>query len=229
MEEELITLSPIELRQYAQGQQMAEQTLIGSVVVPILQNILGGIGAGGLFAIGAGAVSVSMNFPIGQGLALWASLFGGFVACFFTAWRFFSDEIAIGRKLYQMGQSSRQAEIDALRAEGTALALEVTELKRSGHTVKASVATKRTEVIADAVKLLQWGYTGAGIDRRSCEQRGMSQTAWGKARRLLIASGCLGEDGQLPDPDLGAAKIRLKDYVGNRQRLAELESYVTPF
>ena len=204
-EEQMISLSPAELRQYAMGQGVTEQTLTGSVLVPILQNVAGGIGAGGLFAIVAGAIAAPIGFPIGQGLAVASALFGLAVTCLFTMTRFFSDEVGIGKRLYAMGAKSRQPEIDALRAESTAALLEIVELKRGGAVAPTSKSVKREAVIRDGVKLLKWAYTGAALDRRSCEGRGMSQTSWAKARRLLVASGLLTEDGTVTETEIGAA------------------------
>lgn len=229
LEEELIALAPDELRRLAMATATQEQTLVGGVFVPILQNIAGGAGAGGLFAIAVASLAQPLGFSPGQGLALWAALVGGAVTCGFTAWRFFADEIGIGRRLYEMGAKSRQTEIDALRAESTALALEVVELKRGGATLPARKDSKREQVIKDATKIIKWYFTGAAIDRRSCEQRGMSQTSWAKARRLLQAAGLMGEEPELEVDSLAQGLGQLQAYTMNKKALAEAEQFVTPY
>lgn len=223
---DLITLSPEELRQVAlHADGTRARTVVGDVIVPVLQNLLGGLGAGivvwllvvGLLGLSGQAIPDALRYIAGG--------MGGLVASLATTFRFFGDELGIGQKLYRLGQDSQQGTIKALRVELNAANEMIVGLRRNGNAAPQNQLDRRTLLVRDARRILAWYYQGADITRRECETRGMTQPAWNKAMGLLTAANLRDDRGFLY-PTLKEAKTALTDYLSELDGLAP---HVLPF
>lgn len=168
------------------------------VLVPLTQNILGGIAVGGLGFIGFAATQTWRNVLwFADDALLWCALAGGAVTCVITVVRFFGDDLGIIAKAYSAGQHSRDGQVNALM-------LEIRTLRDANHAAQAdgtaSSATKREaefmqRAYKDAQTLIKVRFAGDSIKRAAMAERGMGQQDWQRAIRLLKASGVMNNDG----------------------------------
>lgn len=226
---DLLELTPEELHRWAMsGPQAKERTFVSDVAVPLAQNLLGGLGMAGLCAILALALAAILEWvpdPETVSLVSWAA--GGLGAAGMTVFRFWGDELGVGRRLYRMGAQSRDTEVAALHAEIDSYRNALAGVKAAGGTVRNRAAAERAIIARDARTLVALAYRKADITRKACENRGMSQGAWRKARNLLIAAKILdGSTNALVPPDASTAATLLDTYLG---RIDEMNVDVTPF
>jgi hypothetical protein len=225
-EANLLELTPEELHRWAmQGTQMRERTFVSDVGVPLLQNLLGGLGAGLLFMILAHALVALLEWvPDLLLINLLAGAVGGLGTAGMTVFRFWGDELGVGRRLYRMGAKSRDTEIAALHAEIDGLRNTLGQVK---GVVPNRAADDRAIVARDARTLAALHYKGAAITRKASTDRGMSQTGWAKARNLLIAAKVLdGATGAMLPTDAATAQDLISQYTG---RIDKLDVDVTPY
>src|SRR5436309_1981333 len=92
------------------------------VLIPLTQNLLGGVAVGGLGMIGVIAYTGAVGNVVDlYNASIWCALAGGLVACIVTIIRFFGDDLGIVTTAYRMGYQARDAEVSALHMEIRAL------------------------------------------------------------------------------------------------------------
>lgn len=180
------------------------------VLIPLAQNLAGGVAVSGLFLIASHALDAPFDI-----VSLWAGLAGGAVSCTATIIRFFADDFGIVWSAYQAGQKSRDSEINALQ-------LELQSALSSAHLDPSSAQQKRTEMMQrarkDVQRILDIHFGGENTTRVAMLARGMGQRDWERAMRLLRAAGCVSEDGTMlvrsPKQALQEIDLRLNDDHG---------------
>jgi hypothetical protein len=165
--------------------------------VPLVQNILGGGAVAGAVAILTIAVHHSQATPVdGRTLALWCGLVGGLVICVATVVRFFGDDLGLLRAAYRAGQRNRQLRVNALELELQATRTQLARLLGKHNVLPQTRTLQEIQRVYQAAQhLIHWHFEQLPIDRRSCEQRNMSQGDWRRVRHLLIAAGVMDENG----------------------------------
>lgn len=184
-----------------------EVTWASHVLIPLAQNLAGGVAIAGLCMVAVIAASQPIDAFI-----LWAGLAGLTVACVATFIRFFSDDFGIVWAAYKAGQRSRDPEINGLQ-------LELQSALSSAHLDPSSAQQKRTEAMQrarkDVARILEIHFGGERTTRAAMEARGMGQRDWERAMRLLRAAGCVDENGSMlarsPQQALRSIEARLND------------------
>ena len=209
------------------GDGIRERTISADVLVPVLQNLLGGLGAGVvIWILFAAALSALALPPTGEAIKLIAAAVGGLVAAFATSFRFFGDELGIANQMYRRGQQSQLARLNTLQAELRAAHEVIVQMRRNGTAAPRQVVTKRSLTRRDAVQLLRWHYSGVDVTRKHCEAAlGMGQPAWNKASSVLVASR-VKEGNAFPFPTLDEAEQTLDQYLS---AVDGLNPHVLPF
>lgn len=172
-------------------------TWAGHVLIPLTQNLLGGVAVGALGYLSTMAVSNYYGWHIdADGVQLWCEIAGGLVASVVTITRFFGDDLGIIRAAYVAGQRSRDAQVSSLE-------LEIRALRDANHAAQASgnaaSATKREgefyiRAHNDAKTLIRVHFNRDSIRRAAMVQRGMGQRDWERAAGLLKAAGVMDGD-----------------------------------
>jgi hypothetical protein len=172
-------------------------TFVTEIGVPLLQNLIGGAAVAGLVAVLALALSRWQSQPLDNGaLSTWCWLVGGAVACMATVVRFFGDDMGLLQAAYRAGQHNMQLRVNALELELQAARTQLSRLLEKSNALPPTRATQEMQRIYKAAQhLIHWHFEQLPIDRRSCEQRNMSQGDWRRARHLLIAAGVMDEQG----------------------------------
>src|SRR5215212_10363580 len=108
-------IDPDTLAMTLQEQQLEQQTWTADILVPLTQNICGGVALGGLGFIGFVAVSEWQHIVWYTGDALlWCILLGAAITCMMTVLRFFGDDLGLLTTAYKAGQRSMLPRISAL-------------------------------------------------------------------------------------------------------------------
>lgn len=172
-------------------------TFVTEIGVPLLQNLIGGAAVAGLVAILALAFSRWQATPLDeQTVSLWCVLLGGAVACVATVVRFFGDDLRLIQAAYRAGQNNMRLRVNALELELQAARTQLSRLLEKTNALPSTQATQEMQrIYKSAQHLIHWHFEQLPIDRRSCEQRNMSQGDWRRARHLLIAAGVMDEQG----------------------------------
>jgi len=93
-------------------------TWMAHVLIPLTQNLLGGLAVSSLTLIATYAVSTWLDSAMETKSALlWNGLIGAVVAAGFTVIRFFGDDLGLLTGAYRAGQASRDIEVNALEHE----------------------------------------------------------------------------------------------------------------
>lgn len=205
------------------------QTFAADVFVPLLQNILGGLAVmGGSTILAVATTLLQDRSPQIDPILAWSALLGGLVTCIVTVVRFFGDDIGLVRSAYRHGQRRMLARVHALELE---LQVARSQLARANKTSNQMPSTKalqelqRTHQVAQ--QMIQWHFEALPIDRRSCEQRNVSQREWARARRLLIAAGVMDEIG-VQVATLGEAQVLASTHYRKMAQLGGASSRFVP-
>jgi hypothetical protein len=190
-----------------------EVTWASHVLIPLAQNVAGGVAVAGLCLVAV----VAANQDI-EAFALWAGLAGATVACTATVIRFFADDFGIVWGAYQAGQRSRDSEINALQ-------LELQNVLSTAHLDPTSAQRKLNDQARnarrDVQRVLEVHFGGEATTRAAMQAKGMGQRDWERAMRLLRAAGCIDEQGTMlarsPHQALKAIDSRLNE-DGSRGR-----------
>jgi hypothetical protein len=173
--------------------QPAPVTWIGHVLVPLVQNLLGGVAVAALGAIAVQAVTGD----VGTQAMTWCALVGGAVACTFTVLRFFGDDLGIVTGAYRAGRRSRDAQIAALQLQVS----EANDAASFGDATPSATIGKRQEMAraahANARLIIKVAFQGDSIARGAMVDRGVGQRDWERAMALCRAAGVIDDQGRL--------------------------------
>lgn len=162
----------------------AQVTWISHVLVPVTQNMLGGIAVAGLGIIGVQAATGEVT----PSAALWCALGGGLVTCVVTVMRFFGDDFGLYSAAYRAGRRSRDGEFDNLNKR---LHAATTALENAGI-ASSAVLAKRVVVgqmaVRNARAIVAVAYGGGNYSRAKLAGQ-MGDKDWGRAMRLLRVVG----------------------------------------
>jgi hypothetical protein len=162
----------------------AQVTWISHVLVPLTQNLLGGVAVAGLGIIGMQAATGEVT----PSAALWCALGGGLVTCVVTVMRFFGDDFGLYSAAYKAGRRSRDAEMDNLNKQ---LHVAKTALESAGIATSAEFS-RRVIVGQIAVRnarvIVTTAYGGGNYSRTKMGGQ-MGDKDWGRAMRLLRVVG----------------------------------------
>ena len=93
-------------------QRIPPPTWASHVLIPLAQNVAGGMAVWGLGLIGYMTIQYTRALPWDlDGARLWCGFVGGAVTCLVTVIRFFGDDLGLLASAYKLGQASRDAEI----------------------------------------------------------------------------------------------------------------------
>jgi hypothetical protein len=188
-------VNPETLQMTVQEQEVEPQTWTADVLVPLTQNLCGGVAVGMLGYIGYVAYVTWHTLPLSTASArLWCLLAGSAVACVMTIIRFFSDDLGIVIAAYRAGQRSMLPQISALE-ENLQATQDVLRERRHHTSEETRLLEGVNRARNDAERLLRLHFEGDKIDRKTMSERGMGQRDWERARRLLQAAGVLNHDG----------------------------------
>ena len=199
------------------------QSWTSHVLVPLTQNILGGIATGGLIAlifIEIFGVDVETTRRVAQIIAL-------FVACSFTILRFFADDLGLVIRAYRSGQESMIPQINSLQLQLADAEEQLDSLTNRDDTVELTTNHQQVlQATADAENLIKWHFSGRAISRSACAQRGIKQRRWERAKRVL-------ENAKIYDNEWHSLTVqdalgRLKSHYESRARRSRAENVVTP-
>lgn len=196
------------------GQQTVEIPITWAthVVIPLTQNIAGGLAFAGLYAGAWLGLARHSGWQIERDdLLFWCGLAGAVVACLATVIRFFGDDLGLLSAAYQLGRRSADGQISALVAENQQLQATNRELRGDGRSHKAIEMTEQIgRARRDAENLLSLLYGGQSIAR---DRSGLPQRSWERAIQLLRAAGCISADGGRAHNNMGQALKALTDYA----------------
>lgn len=191
-----------------QQQQMAmPETWETHIVIPVVQNILGGVAFGGLWV----TIAYTFGYSITDDLLTSAAVFGISVAFAITIPRFFGDDLGLIWLAQKVGRATADAQISGLVSQNEQLRATIKEMRGSGQNTGSDMLAKIERSHADAQHLLGLAYGGMSIAREKV-QPAMTQRPWERAINLLRAAGCLEGNGALADRNLGVALKRLEEY-----------------
>lgn len=171
------------------------------IVIPVTENVLGGISVGAAWM----GVTIALQFWNIQfdlyNAGIFAALAGGAWAAFWNIVRFSGDEIGIVTGAYQMGRADEHAllmpRIAALELELRASYDAQSAAEANGNVVSA-IRDRQTMMVQtrkDAAKLIEVAFANDSTSRAAMKGRGMGQRDWERAVRLLMASGAMNGDG----------------------------------
>lgn len=168
-------------------------TWASHVLIPLAQNVAGGLAVAGLGAIGVAA----WGAPVDGVAGLWCAFGGAAVTCVITITRFFGDDLGLIAAAYRAGQRSRDAQIAALELELRASrdAQAAAEANGEQTTSAKRVEEKIQRARKDALKIIEVHFAGDSIRRSAMAGRNMGQRDWERAMRLLVAAGVVNGDG----------------------------------
>jgi len=165
------------------------------VLIPVAQNILGGVAVAGLGVMGVYAYGMGIDSAAG----LWCAFGGAAVTCVITITRFFGDDLGLLTAAYKAGQGSRDAQIAALELELRASRDAQSAAEADGDQANADKRREefRQRARKDAVAIVAVHFDGDSIARAAMGKRGIAQRDWGRAMRLLKAAGVVNGDGNM--------------------------------
>lgn len=163
------------------------------VLIPVAQNVLGGVAVAGLAMMGVYAYGA----PIENGAGVWCAFGGAAVTCIITITRFFGDDLGLLTAAYKAGRVSRDAQIAALELELRASRDAQTAAEADGNQASADKRREefRQRARKDAATIVAVHFDGDSIARAPMQKRGIAQRDWERAMRLLKASGVVNGDG----------------------------------
>lgn len=201
------------------------------IVVPLVQNVAGGIAAiiltYILFLI-AGRISTT---PVDHNNAtFWSAIVGTIITTLATLLRFFSDDIGLLTTAYSAGAASRQDEINRLTSENAALRTVVEGTQRPAA-ANAANDDRLQRSYRHATVMLENGIRGRPIDRRTCKnQLNIGEVDFGRAYRLLQESGVRNQDDTFTIAKVSEAKRKLTEYYNYHFKIAASnQSYNPPW
>lgn len=169
------------------------QTWVPSVLVPLVQNVIGGLAVAALVGVVwrwiAGSLPPDWWVPALSAGAVWATIW--------TIVRFFADDLGLLRAAYAAGAASRDAQVNALMLEVQSLrtVIEVREGGATGSNADIRIADMNA-TLKGARELIPIFYSGDKISRASMAQRGMGQARWEKVITLCKAAGVFDDQGK---------------------------------
>lgn len=182
----------------ADGEMISLPTWEAHVLIPVTQNILGGIAVGALGFIGVIAYTGTVENAIDlYNAGVWCGLAGGIVTCAVTIIRFFGDDLGVVTTAYKAGYHARDSQVAALELELRASYDAQSSADANGNA--RSVISERQRMMdqarKDAAKIVEVAFAGDNTSRDAMKGRGMGQRNWERAVRLLMASGAMNGDG----------------------------------
>ena len=206
-------LTPVEQQATSPPQP---QSLEQHVIVPLLQNVAGGIAAGTLTYIGF-AVTGQFTDQL-----FWSLVTGITTTSLATIVRFFGDDLGIVTTAYRAGAASRTEEINRLTSELSALR---TALNGQQRTATSTTKTSKLDMLKrsyDHAKIMaENGIRGRPIDRRTCgSQYQIGEVDFGRAYRLLQESGIRNQQDTFTVTQVSEAKQKLHAYFNYHYQIA---------
>lgn len=209
----LLTGQPEETQDFASQRPPTWET---HIVIPLVQNIAGGIAVFALcWTVTVGLGQYLLWPVILKELSFWSAVSGGTVTAAMTIVRFFGDELGLLAAAYRLGKRSADSQISALVAENEQLQAAVRELRGTATTHRAQdMADRLRRAQDDAEHLLALAYGGQSIAREKVKDY-IPQRNWERAIQLLRAAGCLTQSNELATENLGLALNQLRSYTQN--------------
>lgn len=173
-------------------------TWVSHVLIPLTQNIVGGLACTTLTTIATYAVAASQARPLdAETVALWNGLVGAVVAASMTVIRFFGDDIGLLQIAYRAGAASRDDEVNALQLEMEEAQRLIDQL--NGVTISSGA---RDELIdrcqrsrEHALELVRRRLAGEEYRRKQLNaSKAMNQHDWNRAYALLCQAGVIDRD-----------------------------------
>lgn len=165
------------------------QTWESAIVVPLSQNLLGGIAACLFCLILSWSWDQANGYTTNWDATLkWTAALGALVATGATVVRFFSDDIGLIAGAYNQGRNSRDAEVTALHAELAAWEAAYSQHSENGVAPAASdkAALFKTWAKKDAMLMIDTYFaTNATPTRQAMKAKGVGQRRFERASRLL--------------------------------------------
>jgi hypothetical protein len=162
-------------------------TWVGSVLIPLVQNVVGGIAVFGLGVIGVRAFTGEFaTDPI-----LWCAFVGGALACLMTVTRFFGDDLGLFTVAYNAGRRSRDHDLDILnkKLHGAQAALDAAGQPSSGTVISQRVHIGQI-AMRNARTIAQVAYAGSNYSRRAMKDK-MGEKDHSRAMRVLCVGNVL--------------------------------------
>ena len=189
------------------------QTWVPSVLVPLVQNIIGGLAVAALVGVVwrwvGGSLPVDWWVPALSAGAVWATIW--------TIVRFFADDLGLLRAAYAAGAASRDAQVNALMLEVQSMRDVITagEAGPTSSTADRRIATANATLKNSRVLLKVLYEDGvAQITRAKMGQRGMGESDWKRAVLLCRAAGVIDEHGQPKHRDYAIAMKEIERVHG---------------
>lgn len=190
------------------------------VLIPLVQNLLGGIAVFAFSSICIYAVSLTFDLVLDwRFMLVICSLLGGAFATFWTIVRFYGDDWGILATAYKAGKNSQQDRITA-QAQEIHYLNSVIDKMRNGQSVTRGYSNHVTDQMDRAWKhanvLLEMIFARKEIAREKvCKPKSgkavMGERDWERAMRLLKSAGCI-EDRKVQQRSLADAKTQIKGY-----------------
>lgn len=216
------------------------QTWESAVIVPLVQNGVGGLACAILIVVLSLAAARAMHRQIDRELLLWVAIsVAVVVTTAFTIIRFFGDDIGLLDAAYRAGQRYADNRLEAMQKENDYLRGQIDSIK-ANQPATVTGSTRQTEQIersiVNAQRLLEIAYS-KGIDAIANNkiaqgpQRIIGDQDWRRARRLLVASACIeDESGRLLHSGIREAKRHLAAYTQpHLQRAQQSDRYQIPW
>lgn len=200
------------------------QTWSESFLMPLAQNIIGGMATSGIAATGAYLLATTSVETV-QKIAL---VSGILTTCGFTVVRFFGDDLGLLRRAYRQGQQSMIPQINRLQHQ----LHDADEQLRLAHENSESVPDNKNhqqilQAASDAESIIKWHFSGRGISRSDCAKRGIKQRRWERAKQALANANIY--DGTWNCETLQVALGRLQAHYNDRARRSVADNVVTPY
>jgi len=200
------------------------QTWSESFLMPLAQNIIGGMAVSGIAATGAYLLATT-NVETVQNIAI---ISGILTTCGFTIFRFFGGDLGLLRHAYRQGQQSMIPQINRLQNQ----LHDADEQLRLAHEQGESVPANKNhqqilQAASDAESIIKWYFSGRGISRADCAQRGIKQRRWERAKQALANANIY--DGSWHCETLQTALGRLQAHYNDRARRSIADNVVTPY
>ena len=200
-----------------------------AIVIPLTQNIVGGLAVGAFLAVLSYAWADANTQPVEQDtLIRWALIIGAAVTCAATFIRFFGDDVGLLTVAYRNGQRSRDAEVAALQLELRA-SLDAQKAVEVNGTKSAT--DKQQELLQrarrDAMKLVEVHFNGDAISRAAMADRKMGRWDWERANQLLKAAGAMDGDGNVTVRTPAQAQQAVDQRLATDKNLAQEGTFTT--
>lgn len=186
-----------------ENQRTDKITWEGHVLIPLAQNIAGGLALSGILIIVGDTLTGSQEIPA------WALMVGATATCLITLVRFFADDWGILARAYDMGARSRDGEVNALQLELRAARDALANTDPNSESDKRNEVAQRTR--QHAIKIVERSFENLPTTRKAMAEAGIGQQDWQRACRLLRAAGVIDEQGGMTCRTLQAALKRLDE------------------